>query len=1837
MAQTNRIFIAKDPNIGTNNVTPIEDLSILVELEVERKSRSIVNSSSSGNDLQTSKNKSKKISFINGSTINGQQVLTTNYTNIGHDWKNNTTTLTSDSDDDLESLGITNIDISFNTSYAPQIVIDFIDIRGNAILEKGMSSKYNVFFSLPYPIFKLTVKGYYGQAVTYCLHLMKWNAKFNSHTGNFEIKTEFVGYTYAFLTDMLVGYLRAAVETPEGAKKLSEIKKKRPDVMSINELIKKINTFNEFVGKLNKTNDDIKQYTLIENDLSELNTIRGMFDSFIQTINDTNKPVNLNTQNNYAYHYNEALIGSLNDFNNNLKILTDSKSVINTSLNGIKLTINYGEGKNNLWYTSTVKDFINTPDKTTESVNVNADIVTEQSIISVDKILNDSKNYIQLASQTNSDSTLIIINFSDALTEIDRISNILINTKNDKMLKITSTLKNETNNDKLKLTINAIFEILSIHVDIFISLIRDVATKTISNTDRYNRFKIRGVEFTDIPPDTFNGSTDKNNTIEPTIYPFPAYIKNGEEHWFESDITSGIGIPESKFIDSLLTGFLAVTNSDNILESNINNDSHWFPVGVLDTNIRSSNPSTGPIFDNINPYYKINNTNTVSTLIDTIIKRGFVFLSFTNTMCTEEEIKTMAKIEAKNASDNIINSTVIQLLSRYNHPDIIKYYEDFNKNFTSGSTTLLHYTTDTYSLKEDINLQGSDQTSGRYIPFTNEKYIGGYTFLKIINDGDYGLNTKPQVEGLPNHNGDLILIDEPYSFKHSTKNTTYDIFNTTLGIQEFFNVKTSENSDSVSSDLLFWNGVSIRNGFGYNAGNNGITTYEITKYFNNSSYIIDKPYIGFNTKKYVYAGLGTTYIQVQFHSLFGSELYFRQSDNLFMLGYTDSKEGYVNGIDITNRSKAILFLHTLPLEGLETKDGGLFYNNVDINPFANSDKTFRELLFEKRGGFLKVPDAWLCLIGGLLWRYKVVNKGLLKRDPIIFGDTTNCFIPNHENKGLPQYYQYLKSTSNTSGLIPKFDSFHEPMRFSSGLDDTYTNIEPVLLNLPIQAMDELINYFIDFVNDYFINNIKPIYEIDSVDDTIGQADYNLAKITRTNTFNTVITNTSSLSNVNDITNTTKGLLTEANTLALNLCQEIRPDNDNLNNYNIRYITQSNDIMNIIYKLITRKIVGNSTWRIWAGYNLNKNLEVFNDVLIETLTAGLGWILWNKTYPEGATKFQFPNFIVAQRDLNLYLQTFLTEFKTLEAAKTKINKTQALQNQTFGTMDSDVIKLNLYRTVKAIYDKWVAGTDLNNTFLSDCACKADQSLFDSFRFLDKGFQDIGDTFIINPESILNNLKNNTNQSFYDFSTQILSSNNIDFIPLPSYIDFKNQDQVNKIFTPIPYKQFVSNSEFSVGPTFVCMYVGQPSKHLDDNKDDYPDDSVQLDITQNLPKEFTSDSKYAVPIFQVNYASGNQHIFKDIQLDQSQFSETDESLHIIDNISLQGSTLNRTPIGQNLFNVYSVRAYQATIEAMGNAMIQPMMYFQLNNIPMFKGGYVILNVSHKIKPNHMYTTFKGVRINKVYSPLITETDLFMNLIGGITDVDISGTTITIEQQTPATYQTLNINDSDISKANSSKNKDGSDFKSSYDITGMFSGNKATQFANLGKNRYKTLMIANEGYITEAYESLECKNMALTNPNYAYSYGIGHKDNSFGKIYTNTNPKTRGIKVSLGPNPNIIVDVAFNNDSLSRKDGIDKTLKSLGVTKISENLYYAILSRTFAVSGDKQVKNLILKVFNDQITKDKDNNNVANNNTLILTTAVIDYWLSNNIGANTDYTSGLQIRRKREINFALTGNIT
>ena len=110
---------------------------------------------------------------------------------------------------DTQLLGITNIKINNNSSFIPVVDIEMVDIQGRTLFEQGENSPYSAFMQMPYPLFFLTVKGFYGKAVKYELMLKSFNARFDPSDGNYKLSLSFIGRTAAILSDLPLGALFA--------------------------------------------------------------------------------------------------------------------------------------------------------------------------------------------------------------------------------------------------------------------------------------------------------------------------------------------------------------------------------------------------------------------------------------------------------------------------------------------------------------------------------------------------------------------------------------------------------------------------------------------------------------------------------------------------------------------------------------------------------------------------------------------------------------------------------------------------------------------------------------------------------------------------------------------------------------------------------------------------------------------------------------------------------------------------------------------------------------------------------------------------------------------------------------------------------------------------------------------------------------------------------------------------------------------------------------------------------------------------------------------------------------------------------------------------------------------------------------------------------------------------------------------------------------------------------------------------------------------------------------------------------------------------------------------
>ena len=410
------------------------------------------------------------------------------------------------------------------------------------------------------------------------------------------------------------------------------------------------------------------------------------------------------------------------------------------------------------------------------------------------------------------------------------------------------------------------------------------------------------------------------------------------------------------------------------------------------------------------------------------------------------------------------------------------------------------------------------------------------------------------------------------------------------------------------------------------------------------------------------------------------------------------------------------------------------------------------------------------------------------------------------------------------------------------------------------------------------------------------------------------------------------------------------------------------------------------------------------------------------------------FTFNKREMFSFLKGFIEELSSPEIKGAfeqglKDSYLDELQGEVLGAGQDDDIRLSIYRSLKTLYDKYISGTAAGKQtnggeerlrmFYNPIG--KNRLFIDHFVFVNRVNADIGDSALVKLETV-NNLFQNTQNSIFEISSDVLTSSNFLFLPLPGYVDLSAgltkeavdrnteypnfaAEQANNMFRPISDQATFSDIDSKLGsPMWYSMYIGGVSRQLklqrEDNqpgcltelningKKEQSDDGFLLEPSPSskpAPPDFTSTStsdnsltnsnstSKGITAFKVRFGAENQSHFYGIGLDQLEFKDTNESIVTTEEIARRaadGGSGGFIAKGQDLYQVFLNRSYTAKVESMGNAMIQPMQYFQLENVPMFFGSYLITKVGHNVRPNHMKTTFEGVRMSHATIPVVED---------------------------------------------------------------------------------------------------------------------------------------------------------------------------------------------------------------------------------------------------------------------------
>jgi len=325
-----------------------------------------------------------------------------------------------------------------------------------------------------------------------------------------------------------------------------------------------------------------------------------------------------------------------------------------------------------------------------------------------------------------------------------------------------------------------------------------------------------------------------------------------------------------------------------------------------------------------------------------------------------------------------------------------------------------------------------------------------------------------------------------------------------------------------------------------------------------------------------------------------------------------------------------------------------------------------------------------------------------------------------------------------------------------------------------------------------------------------------------------------------------------------------------------------------------------------------------------------------------------------------------------------SQSQVPQGAIQSVSDGKVGKIEIYEILKALNDKWIAGGNFT-----------EKTFFEDMLFLDKASRNIGNKLfldIFDLKDVLNTDALEESMDVYSFISSILIRNNFTVMNLPAYINFYNIQDIGENtslsqqgsleFANDLWGTFLDVDYRKSAQKMVCFYAGKPSEHLEILDSGYRDDGFdwakvsEVPLIEDSQNKSYSDYAYSNRCvgFSVDIGVRNQNIFNSFSVDQKPGKATSESIATY--LDMVNQTTGRNTATQNvsLYNLYKSRSYECTISCLGNALIQPTMYFNLRHVPMFYGPYMITEVQHSIQAGSFMTLFKGIRQSRYDLPAI-----------------------------------------------------------------------------------------------------------------------------------------------------------------------------------------------------------------------------------------------------------------------------
>lgn len=1524
-------------NINTNIVNGIpqyQDMFIYAELYAARKGRTVLVKTEGISDYKiepTGLENDVRVNFIG--VNQNQEGNDPNYLNFTTNYYDGST----GENVHYEGFGMSSIKITVNSSFVPQVNIVFTDTRGLAFFNRA-NSPYRILFDFPPPIFMLTVKGYYGRALSYQLHLVKYTSEFKAENGNFVIDAQFVATTFAPLTDVLLRYV---INFPLIDNKESSSPDGGTRPANTNELILKLKDLYTSIDKDVKSSSETKEYdSIINRETANTDAINGLagFRSKLPT-STTPYLITLDTspnQSNFVLKNKEKsvmnpklLYGNQTPTNEYSKsIITQLNSLLGydqnvitpENTNGMPSNINkrlyivYYIGQDITGLTKSNNSVVN--DLRAILTNYRAQLIETAKAVGIDTngIISDPQIFFNKYNITNDRtgsvmSKYIGIDVTDFYTKLNKNRTDLKEQKTQISKKINSIINQKLmENLGMKPTIYNIFKIILDDVDTFFEKIRQTSkdAEKHHNIPDYKQLILNNDNY----KDTGNGL--KGNQSSDKIFAFPLVIKRAQVYGGQRDErTAPIEIskklpqefPEIKLVNDFIDSFSSQKRYEqdatarNQLDENGN--TKWIPVSPIDSILGTNDmksPYTG--VDNITgggngQPINLSSDNKIDQVLKIMLDRYYVL-----TQSAYPQSFYADKKQVNLYSNLFSQSEAANLGASIYSSDFAENVRSNVKKWISDAGEFYKYLENNPALKEyydfpQINPQTHLPTK-EYVEITNgsegkiyvNKNFYGYRGLALADNDEIIMRTS---EGSSDNPVDAFQ-DE------SGKGIMRKIF----PIPEMKFEFTKENVIYLPDDLT--------------SGNDA--TDHSNKIFEGQKLL-------------------TRFVDST------QEFTFQRPNN----------QAFADSIDYTNMNVKVLtgkpINHIEAINGVIANGNSFFVNKNGFN--ASSSQDSGNL---KKMNFNSIIDVWVDILAN--------HDTKIKAD--IFGSNNNLSA--------------IMLLSNFGYTLSPFNLY--PKNLNKNIFGVPAAVEvpaflPAYLGACIEAKEN-----------GWDSQIKSFFETGAGKEIASSGLFILADITDAN----------SILSKND-----KELLKSAFRI-------FQDEYIGIREYGLKLIDQVNQTMaakNIDNEFIyrdTKKAEYKKLLNPDKDEKDNSSTEYYYDVILPLMKSSniltFSDITFRKeTTPELGYKSikQINDESKSNKTANdSYFTQFFSKLDQILGTKKK-DLIEEEKEANKRKADEDLVTQTYY-SFKNINDKWISSPIVSNAWGYPFN-KNGKRLIDSFAFVDRAMNPIGDT-VINAEMLIQ-MYDDPNITVYSALSQLLSLNGFEFFPLQNLMAYNDESPWEDSFK-IDVSGLVKSS-----PAFVCMFIGGSSSYPSNMDNDFVEDGITDLSKTNAPDFQTTEPEMGttssednsqvanntnfpwrkVRAFRVRFGEQNQSMFTDIKIDSKEYPETNESIQILARLAGDNKGTTPVPKGQNLYNLYENRAYRATITSMGNVMIQPTQYFQLENVPIFNGAYLILSVEHTIEPNKMMTSFSGTKILQYPVPRVVNPAALLGFDGGDAD--------------------------------------------------------------------------------------------------------------------------------------------------------------------------------------------------------------------------------------------------------------